>query len=88
MFKSAGRNSRLTSVWCARGQADVHAQNKYERTPLHYAAMEGNYVAALMLLKAGAAPDHVWFRACYLFLAHCSRFFFCSVSRFFSVFPC
>ena len=37
--------------------ADVGQTNQYGRTALHYAAMEGNFYAASILVHAGAPVD-------------------------------
>ena len=37
----------------------VHARNKHDRTPLHYAAREGHADDVRLLLEAGAEPDVV-----------------------------
>ena len=42
-----------------QARADVHAKNKYGRTALHYAAMEGNLSACRLLVEAGALPDEM-----------------------------
>lgn len=37
--------------------ADVNQINSYGRTPLHYAAIEGNFYAASVLVHSGANVD-------------------------------
>ncbi len=49
---SLGRASVVESL-CDRG-ADVNYQNKFGRTPLHYAATVGSFVCCRILLERGA----------------------------------
>ena len=54
----AGDSDGITALLEA-DPALVHARNRHDRTPLHYAAREGHANEVRLLLEAGAEPDIV-----------------------------
>ena len=52
--RSTSTTSQIVRLLLDRGGADVNAQNKYEKTPLHVACFAGNSESAQILLDHGA----------------------------------